>query len=133
MKYLLDTHTLLWVLFEDEKLSEKARTAIKNPDNEIYVSTITYWEISLKYSISKIELEGITPEQLPQKAKEIGIKTLEVSEYEASTFYKLPKVKHKDPFDRMIIWQAINRNITLISKDKKMSGYQKFGLNILWK
>ena len=133
MKYLLDTHTLLWVLFEDEKLSEKARAAIKNSDNEIYVSTITYWEISLKYSISKIELEGITPEQLPQKAKEIGIKTLEVSEYEASTFYKLPKVKHKDPFDRMIIWQAINRNITLISKDKKMSGYQKFGLNILWK
>jgi len=133
MKYLLDTHTLLWVLFEDEKLSEKAGAAIRNPDNEIYVSTITYWEISLKYSISKIELEGITPEQLPQKAKEIGIKTLEVSEYEASTFYKLPKVKHKDPFDRIIIWQAINRNITLISKDKKMSDYQKFGLKILWK
>ena len=153
MKYLLDTHTLLWVLFKDEKLSEKARVAIRNPDNEIYVSTITYWEISLKYSICKIELEGITPEELPEKAKEIGIKTLEVSEDEASTFYKLPKIKHKDPFDRLIIflkgkgferenpwlslqliiWQAIKRNIILISKDKKMSDYQQFGLNILWK
>ena len=115
MKYLLDTHTLLWVLFEDEKLSEKARTAIRNPDNEIYVSTITYWEISLKYSISKIELEGITPEELPENAREIDIKTLELSEDEASTFYKLPRIKHKDPFDRLIIWQAIKRNITLIS------------------
>ena len=132
MKYLLDTHTLLWVLFEDEKLSEKARTAIRNPDNEIYVSTITYWEISLKYSISKIELEGITPEELPEKAREIDIKTLELSEDEASTFYKLPRIKHKDPFDRLIIWQAIKRNITLISKDKEIGNYQQFGLKILW-
>ncbi|MBM3242222.1 type II toxin-antitoxin system VapC family toxin [Candidatus Poribacteria bacterium] len=88
--------------------------------------------MSLKYSISKIELEGIIPGELPEKAKEIGIKTLEVSEDEASTFYKLPTIKHKDPFDRLIIWQAINRNITLISKDRKMSDYQKFGLKILW-
>ncbi len=132
MKYILDTHTLLWVLFEDEKLSEKARTAIRNPDNEIYVSTITYWEISLKYSISKIELEGITPEELTEKAREIDIKTLELSEDEASTFYKLPRIKHKDPFDRLIIWQSIKRNITLISKDKEMGNYQQFGLKILW-
>ncbi len=133
MKYLLDTHILLWVLFEDEKLSEEVRDAIRNPDNEIYVSTITYWEISLKYSIGKIELDKITPEELPEKAREIGIKTLDISEYEVSTFYKLPKIKHKDPFDRLIIWQAINRNITLISKDKEISDYQKFGLKILWK
>jgi len=133
MKYLLDTHILLWILFEDEKLSEKVREVIRDPDNEIYVSTITYWEISLKYSIGKIELDEITPEELPEKAKEIGIKTLGVSEYEASTFYKLPKIKHKDPFDRLIIWQAINRNITLISKDKEIRDYQKFGLKILWK
>ncbi len=132
MKYILDTHTLLWVLFEDEKLSQKARTAIRNPDNEIYVSTITYWEISLKYSISKIELEGITPEELTEKAGEIDIKTLELSEDEASTFYKLPRIKHKDPFDRLIIWQSIKRNITLISKDKEMGNYQQFGLKILW-
>jgi len=96
------------------------------------VSTITYWEISLKYSIRKIELEGITPDELPEKVKEMGIKTLELSEDEVSTFYKLPQIKHKDPFDRLIIWQAIRRNITLISKDKQMSDYQKFGLKILW-
>lgn len=133
MKYLLDTHTLLWVLFDDEKLSEKARDIIENSDNEIYVSTITYWEISLKYAIGKLELENITPEELPNKAKEINIETLEITEDEAATFYKLPIIKHKDPFDRLLIWQAINRNITLISKDEVMKEYQKFGLKNLWK
>ncbi len=133
MRYLLDTHTLLWVLFEEEDLSEKAKAAIKNPDNEIYASIVSYWEISLKYALGKLELEGITPEELPQKAKEIGIETLEVSEQEASTFYKLPRLKHKDPFDRLIIWQAINREITLISRDKAIREYQKLGLEILWK
>lgn len=132
MRYLLDTHTLLWVLFEDEKLSEKAKVAIKNPDNEIYVSTITYWEISLKYAIGKLELQGVTPEELPKKVKQIKIETLEISDEEASTFYKLSRTGHKDPFDRLIIWQAINRNIILISKDKEVKDYQKVGLKIIW-
>ncbi len=132
MKYLLDTHTLLWVLFDDEKLSETAKAAIKNPDNEIYASIVSYWEISLKYALGKLELVGITPEGLPKEAKKIDIETLEISEEEASTFYRLPKVKHKDPFDRLIIWQAINRNMTLISKDKPLEEYQKFGLKMLW-
>jgi PIN domain nuclease of toxin-antitoxin system len=133
MKCLLDTHTLLWLLFEDEKLSERAKDTIKNPDNEIFISVVSYWEISLKYALGKLEINGITPEELPQKAKETGIETLEISEEEASSFYKLPKIKHKDPFDRLIIWQAINRKITLISKDKPIKEYQKFGLDILWK
>ena len=132
MKYLLDTHTLLWVLFKDEELSEKARLAIQNSENEIFISVITFWEISLKYGIGKLELENITPEEIPDKSKEINIETIELTENEASTFFKLPKIKHKDPFDRLIIWQAINRNITLISKDKAMKAYKDFGLRILW-
>ncbi len=133
MKYLLDTHTLLWVLFEDEKLSEKVKAAVRNPDNEIYVSIVSYWEISLKYALGKLELRGILPEKLPGKAKEINIETLEISEEEVASFYKLPRQKHKDPFDRLIIWQAINRKIALISKDRPIKEYQKFGLEILWK
>jgi len=132
MKYLLDTHTLLWVLFKDEELSEKARLAIQNSENEIFISVITFWEISLKYGIGKLELENITPEEIPDKSKEINIETIELTENEASTFFKLPKIKHKDPFDRLITWQAINRNITLISKDKAMKAYKDFGLRILW-
>lgn len=133
MNYLLDTHTLLWVLFEDEKLSEKAQETIKDPDNGIFLSIISFIEISLKYGLGKIELENITPEEIPDKVLEVGIDTLEVTEKEAATFYKLPKVGHKDPFDRLIIWQAISRNMTLISKDKEMSEYKRFGLKVLWK
>lgn len=132
MKYILDTHTLLWVLFEDEKLSEKAKVTLKDPGNEILVSIVSYWEISLKYTLNKLELQGIVPEELPQKAKEINIETLEISEEEASSFYHLPRQKHKDPFDRLIIWQAIHRKIPLISKDKPIKEYQYFGLEILW-
>lgn len=133
MTYLLDTHTLLWTLFEDEKLSKKAREAISNAENEIYVSVISYWEISLKYALGKLELEGITPDELPEKAKEIDIETMDLSEEDVITFYKLPRLKHKDPFDRLIIWQAIRRDLPLISKDKSMEDYQPFGLVTLWK
>ena len=132
MKYLLDTHSFLWALFDDEKLSEKAEKIIKNVKNQIYVSAITYWEISLKYSIGKIGLKGINPDELPDKAKEIEIETLEIREQDVSTFYKLPILKHKDPFDRLIIWQAINSNLTLISKDKEINNYEQFGLKSLW-
>ena len=133
MTYLLDTHTLLWTLFEDEKLSEKTRDAISNAENEIYVSVLSDWEISLKYALGKLELEGITPDELPEKAKEIDIETMDLSEEDVITFYKLPRLKHKDPFDRLIIWQAIRRDLPLISKDKSMEDYQPFGLVALWK
>lgn len=132
MTYLLDTHTLLWAFFEDEKLSAKAKEAISDATNEIYVSVISYWEISLKFAMGRLELQGITPDELPEKAREIDIDTLDLLEDDAITFYQLPRLKHKDPFDRLIIWQAIRRDIPLISKDKHMEDYQQFGLETLW-
>jgi len=78
-----------------------------------------------------LELESITPEEIPRKVKEINIDTLEISEKDVSTYYKLPKIQHKDPFDRLLIWQAINYNITLISKDKEIEEYKTFGLKLL--
>ena len=68
---------------ETTQLSEKAKVAIKKPENEILVSIVSYWEISLKYALDKLELQGIVPEELPKKAKEISIETLEISEEEA--------------------------------------------------
>ena len=133
MKYLLDTHSFLWTLFDDAKLPERAREIIKDPDNDIFVSVTTNWEISLKYAIGKLEFEGITPDELPEKSKMIGIETLQILEEEASSFYRLQKTKHKDPFDRMIIWQAIKRNLTLISKDEGIKIYKPLGLKFLWK
>lgn len=132
MKYMLDTHTFLWVLFDDEKLSAKSKDIIQNINNEIVVSKITYWEISLKYAIGKLELKNIMPEELPDKANEINISSIDITDAEVASFYQLPLIKHKDPFDRFIIWQAINRNLPLITKDKMISEYEKFGLKTIW-
>lgn len=123
MKYLLDTHTLLWVLFDDDKLSNFIQKTIKNTENTIFVSIISYWEIALKYGLGKLILDGITPDILPQKASEIDIDPLPLSITDVATFYKLPKRAHKDPFDRLLIWQAINNDLPLLSKDKRMKEY----------
>lgn len=130
MKYLLDTHTLLWMLFEDEKLSETTISVFNNPENALFVSIVSYWEISLKFGPGKLELTGVTPEELPPYIKTAGLQTSQIST--ASIFFKLPRSTHKDPFDRLIIWQAIQQNLTLVTKDQEISEYQKYGLEVLW-
>ena len=132
MNYLLDTHTLLWSLFEPEKLSKKVRRTIMSQENDVAVSVVAFWEISLKYSIGKLELFDVSPEDIPHYAEQMDLSILTLVQYEAASFYKLPRLKHKDPFDRLMIWQAINRKLVLISKDRSFEDYQKSGLKIYW-
>ena len=132
MRYLLDTHSFLWAVFSPEKLSESAKENVREQENEIAVSVVTFWEISLKYALGKLELVGTKPEDLPEAAEEMGIDILQVRPYETASFYKLPKLAHKDPFDRLIIWQAIQRKMILISRDREFRAYRKFGLKIHW-
>ena len=132
MRFLLDTHSFLWAVFDPEKLSRSARSTITDPDNDILVSVITFWEISLKYALGKIELEGIGPDDLPRIAEEMTLEILYITPNEAATFHKLPRLAHKDPFDRFLIWQAIQHKINLISKDRAFMAYKKYGLKIYW-
>jgi PIN domain nuclease of toxin-antitoxin system len=132
MSFLLDTHTLLWSLFDPKKLSLKAKTAISNRSNQIYVSNISLWEISLKFAIKKLTLNKIEPDELPEKIVESGFEFLEDTPTVFASFHKLPVISHADPFDRLIIWQAISNNIILISKDKHFKEYNTFGLKTLW-
>jgi PIN domain nuclease of toxin-antitoxin system len=132
MNYLLDTHTFLWSLFDPEKLSKPVAKTIVSQKNDVAVSVITFWEISLKYSIGKLELYGIEPDEIPYCAEQMDVSILPVDSSEAASFHKLPRLKHKDPFDRLIIWQAIQRKIILISKDRSFKDYGKFGLKIHW-
>jgi PIN domain nuclease of toxin-antitoxin system len=131
MKYLLDTHTLLWSLSSPNKLSKKVKDLISQSKNESYVSAISLWEISLKYQLKKLELHGFLPEELPQLVKKSGFTIVNINSEIASTFYKLPRL-HKDPFDRMLIWQAIKEDLVLVSKDKTFSDYEKCGLSVFW-
>src|SRR5437764_8748193 len=72
MNCLLDTHTFLWAAINPEKLSRQARVTILDAANDIHVSVVTFWEVSLKYALGKIELQGITPEELPDAAIQMG-------------------------------------------------------------
>jgi len=132
MNLLLDTHGFLWSLFTPDKLSKEADREIKSPNNDVAVSVVTFWEISLKYALGKLELTGVKPEELPDFAAQMNLEILPITAAEASSFHKLPRLSHKDPFDRIIIWQAIQRKMTLVSKDRDFKAYHKLGLRTFW-
>jgi PIN domain nuclease of toxin-antitoxin system len=132
MKFLLDTHTLIWTLLDSTKLSLNVKESFKDVNNQFYSSTISYWEISLKYSLGKFDLGGITPDSLPELAIHSGIKIFDLSANDVASYYKLPLSKHRDLFDRMLIWQSIQNNLTLISKDKDFDNYTSLGLKRTW-
>ncbi len=132
MNYLLDTNAFLWAVFDRKQLSKAASSVMVDPDNEILVSLVTFWEIALKSNIGKISLKGVVPEELPRYAEKAGFEILGITPEEFSSFYKLPNIKHRDPFDRLIIWQCIQNNICMISKDNAISEYAQHGLKIFW-
>lgn len=132
MNYLLDTHTFLWAAFSPNKLSAIARKEICSAENRICLSTISFWEISLKFALGKIELTKCKPDDMPDIAAQMHIEIIQPTAPETASFYQLPKVRHKDPFDRMIIWQAIQQPFVLVSKDANFPEYKQFGLKVLW-
>jgi PIN domain nuclease of toxin-antitoxin system len=132
MNYLLDTHVFIWAISERENLSNAVRKVLDNPDNTIFVSSITFWDISLKFSVGKLNVQGALPNELPKLSIETGFQLLPLSPDESSTYHNLNLTSHKDPFDRMLIWQAIYREFILITKDKSMNQYIPVGLKTLW-
>ncbi len=131
MKNLPDTHYLLWILFDDKRLSDKLQNIIDAPENEIYVSIISFWEISLKFSIGKLNLNNIKPDELPCFVTDSGFQIMNISEHDAASFYKLPRMKHKDPFDRFLVWQSICEECIFITNDKEIASYESEGLRYL--
>ena len=132
MNYLLDTHTFLWTVSNTENLSKKALEIIKNPKNEIYVSAVNFWEISIKTRLKKLNLDKIEPEELLKLAEKMDFQVISLTPEEASTYHKLKEETHNDPFDRMLIWQSISRNMTIISKDQEFYKFVPYGLKLIW-
>ena len=127
-KYLIDTHILLWSLFKPEKLCNKIKNVLENNDLEKYVCSISFWEISLKFSLGKLELINTEPDEIYTQTMKSGFYISEISPEEYSTSYKLPFIaKHKDPFDRILIWHSIINKMTVISADNRFSEYKKSG------
>jgi len=133
MKYLLDTHAFLWTLGQSKELPEKVAKEIRNPDNEVYVSAVTFWEISIKIRLKKLDLGGVPPGDLITLAEKMDFHVLDLTPEDAATYLDLAEPTHHDPFDRMLIWQCIRRNMTIISKDMEFTKFKDSGLKILWK
>ena len=132
MNYLLDTHTFLWTVSNTENLSKKALEVIKNPKNEVFVSAVSFWEISIKTRLKKINLDKIEPEELLTIAERMDFQVISLTPEEAITYHKLKENTHNDPFDRMLIWQSISRNMTIISKDQEFYKFVPYGLKLSW-
>ena len=128
---MLDTHTLLWAIGKSSELSKQIVEQITDHENEVYVSAISLWEIALKYNLGKLIL-GFEVEDIPKYCKQMGFYMIPLEPQEALDSLKLPqKENHKDPFDRMLIYQCIRNNYTLVSKDSKMKLYSIDGLNYI--
>jgi PIN domain nuclease of toxin-antitoxin system len=118
MNLLLDTHIFLWWLDDPLKLSQEAATAIRNPDNLVYVSAATIWEISIKQALGKID----APSDFNEVMKSCQFEALPICHEHAQSVRNLP-LFHRDPFDRMLVSQAIIKNLTLVTRDSIIIKY----------
>ena len=131
--YLLDTHVLLWSIGQSHLLSATARNMIRDRVNEVVVSSVSLWEISLKYGIGKLVLGSMAPDDIPGYCDRLGFRILSLDPESASTYHTLPRVaEHRDPFDRMLVHQCIRQRATLVTGDSRLAHYERYGLARIW-
>jgi PIN domain nuclease of toxin-antitoxin system len=130
MKILLDTHYLLWAFIDTSKIEKNIFEKLLLEENEVYYSQISLWEISIKYNLGKLLIRGMNPEEFYSEIENSFLKCRVMENEELVSFYKLP-LEHKDPFDRVLIWQCIQADYHLLSVDSKMINYKKYGLKLL--
>ena len=129
MKYLIDTHILIWLAVSPEKVSRKISEIIENPQNDISISTISLWEIAIKLAIKKIDLQGIEISDLVQFCSEQNIKIVQLPVSAVKQYVTIPvKERHKDPFDRALIALCISDDYVFLSHDGKLDQYTQDGL-----
>jgi PIN domain nuclease of toxin-antitoxin system len=119
MNLLLDTHVFLWAIDNDLRLSQKARDAIVDGSNVVFVSAATAWEISIKKAIGKLKVPA---EDYLEELRLHHFMPLDITTEHALAVEKLPTL-HKDPFDRMLVAQAQVEQLTLVSHDPRMKAY----------
>jgi len=119
VKVLLDTHIFLWAVSDPKRLIPKQQEILEHPSNQIFVSSITITEIMIKISIGKLTID-FDPIEIAQKS---DFELLDFSSNDALALETMP-FHHRDPFDRMLISQAINRNYYLMSSDTKFASYK---------
>lgn len=122
MKLLLDTHIFLWLIDDDQRLSEQYRQAIQNPNNEKFLSVVSIWECVIKHQIGKLDFPSSPEIYLPMERRKHLVKTLTVDENSIAQLIRLPLL-HKDPFDRLIMAQALQHDLLILTEDKLILAY----------
>ena len=123
MRYLLDTHVIIWLTGIDEwKLSQKSRELILCGSNELCISIVSIWEMALKVNKSKLDL-GISMHELVEKIQESGITIMPVETKHILRLSELPRI-HNDPFDRILIATTITENLTILTADENIQKYE---------
>lgn len=122
MKLLLDTHIFLWYITADPRLSAAHQAAIQSSDNDVYLSAVSVWEAVVKHALGKLSLPASPVEYLPKQREAHGIAPLPFEESAMQFLADLPPL-HRDPFDRMLIAQAMRHGMTVVTVDTQVSMY----------
>ena len=121
MRLLLDTHIFLWFISGDPQLSKNIQNAIRNPENEVYLSVISIWEAIIKYQLNKLPLPEHPATYLPKQRDLHQIASLALDE--SSVIQLSQPLLHRHPFDRMLICQALQNNLTIETVDTAVPAY----------
>jgi len=116
MRSLIDTHVVLWWLADDPTLSDDVKHLL-DAEPEAFISAATFWELSIKQALGKL-----APADLPERVRDAGFRTLEITPAHAIAAGRLPEI-HRDPFDRMLVAQARCEDLTLVTRDELIQKY----------
>lgn len=122
MRLLLDTHVFLWFISADLRLANTARDAIEDPANEVFLSIVSLWETIVKYQLGKLSLPEPPEVYLPRQRVRHQIEKLELDEASVAQLARLPAL-HRDPFDRMLVCQALQHRLTVVTGDEILHSY----------
>lgn len=128
MRLLLDTCTFLWMVSEPDRLSTAAASAVVAPDNEVLLSAVSAWEISIKHQLGKLALDRPPERYVPEERARHAVEALALDEESTLHHHRLPAV-HRDPFDRMLVCQAIAAALTIVTPDARIARYP---VRVLW-
>jgi PIN domain nuclease of toxin-antitoxin system len=122
MRLLLDTHAFLWYITNDNRLSLDTANAISEGSNDVYLSVVSVWETLVKYQLGKLNLPAPADQYPQQQQEQHGIVALPLEAAAASRLLELP-AHHRDPFDRMLVCQAIHHDLTIVTSDEQVARY----------
>ena len=128
MKLLLDTHALIWFLEDDPKLSEAARAVVEDAGNERWVSMASGWEMAIKSQIGKLKLPLAFEGLFPGALESLGFSILPIQAGHLHRYHALP-LHHRDPFDRLLVAQALVDGFTIVGDD---AAFDEYGVTRVW-